>query len=120
MSNIIPCNTLAELNEATLGAGKKLVVMSFVAGWNLPSMKMLKELDKLSKQETDITFLRVNIAINKKAARLFQIYISLPTFVFIKEDHMLEKVSNAMVQSYHQQAQIKNKTSRFEIKIFSP
>ena len=97
MANAIPCNTLAELKEATLRAGKKLVVMTFVAGWHLPSMKMLKELDKLAKEEPDIIFLRVNIAINKQAAKLFQIYNSLPTFVFIKENHMLERVSNAMV-----------------------
>ena len=60
-------------------------------------MKMLKELDKLAKEEPDIIFLRVNIAINKQAAKLFKIYYSLPTFVFIKENHMLEKVSNAVV-----------------------
>ena len=97
MPNIIPCNTLAELKETILGAGKKLVVINFMAAWHLPSMKMLKELDKLAKEEPDIIFLRVNITINKQAAKLFQIYNSLPTFDFIKENHMLEKVSDAMV-----------------------
>ena len=95
------CNSLAELKQEILAAGDKLVVIDFFAEWCLPCRMMKKEIERLAVAETEVVFLKVDIAVNEEAAERFYIN-ALPTFILIKGGAMVDEVLGANMDKLKQ------------------
>ena len=95
------CNSLAELKQEILAAGDKLIVIDFFAEWCLPCRMMSPEIERLAVEETEVVFLKVDIAVNKEAAERFYIN-ALPTFILIKGGAMVDEVLGANMDKLKQ------------------
>ena len=95
------CNSLAELKQEILAAGDKLVVIDFFAEWCLPCRMMSPEIERLAVAETEVVFLKVDIAVNEEAAERFYIN-ALPTFILIKGGAMVDEVLGANLDKLKQ------------------
>ena len=84
-----------------MAAGDKLVVIDFFAEWCLPCRMMSPEIERLAVEETEVVFLKVDIAVNKEAAERFYIN-ALPTFILIKGGAMVDEVLGANLDKLKQ------------------
>ncbi|KAL7294172.1 hypothetical protein TKK_0012195 [Trichogramma kaykai] len=89
--------TQEELKTKLTEAGDKLVVIDFYATWCGPCKMIAPKLEELSKETTDVVFLKVNVDNLEAVAEEYDIH-SMPTFVFIKNSQLVEKFSGANIK----------------------
>merc|ERR1712045_415162 len=77
------CKDLAELKADIAAAGDKLVVIDFFAEWCGPCKKIAPMIEEMSKTETNVVFLKVDVDVNEEGAEAYNV-TAMPTFVFIQ------------------------------------
>jgi len=81
--------------EAALkNAGGKLVVVDFYAQWCGPCKVIAPQVEELSKQMTDVVFLKVDVDECEDIAMENQIS-AMPTFLFLKNGQKVEVFQGA-------------------------
>lgn len=83
-----------DLKQKLESAGDKLVVIDFFATWCGPCKMIAPKVDELSKEMTDVVFLKVDVDECESIAGEYEI-TSMPTFIFIKNGKVLETFSGA-------------------------
>jgi len=77
------CKDLAELKADIAAAGDKLVVIDFFAEWCGPCKKIAPMIEEMSKTETNVVFLKVDVDVNEEGAEAYNV-TAMPTFVFLQ------------------------------------
>ena len=93
---VIACHT-PESWEEELRKGnetKKLIVVDFTASWCGPCRFIAPVLAELAKKTPDVIFLKVDVDELKKVAEDWAVE-AMPTFVFLKEGKIVDKVVGA-------------------------
>ncbi|CAH9088701.1 unnamed protein product [Cuscuta epithymum] len=93
---VISCHTIESWNEQ-LEKGKdsqKLIVVDFTASWCGPCRFIAPFLAELAKKLPDVTFLKVDVDELKEVAKDWAIE-AMPTFMFMKEGSIVDKVVGA-------------------------
>ncbi|XP_076647139.1 thioredoxin-2 [Halictus rubicundus] len=83
-----------ELKTTLENAGSNLVVIDFFAIWCGPCKMIGPKVEELSKELSDVVFLKVDIDELPDIAAQYEV-TSMPTFVFIKGGKVLETFSGA-------------------------
>uniref|UniRef100_G3MN23 Thioredoxin domain-containing protein n=1 Tax=Amblyomma maculatum TaxID=34609 RepID=G3MN23_AMBMU len=93
---VIACHTVLEWKQQLEQANqsKKLVVVDFTATWCGPCRIMAPVFAELAKKFTDVLFLKVDVDELKDVASEWAIE-AMPTFVFVKEGTIVDKVVGA-------------------------
>ncbi|XP_076632811.1 thioredoxin-2 [Colletes latitarsis] len=84
----------ASLESELKKAGDNLVVIDFFATWCGPCKAIAPKIDELSKEMSNIVFLKVDVDEAHEITQQYQI-TSMPTFIFIKNGKVLETFSGA-------------------------
>lgn len=84
----------ADFDSQLAGAGKKLVVVDFYATWCGPCKVIAPRLEALSKDLTDVVFLKVDVDNCEDVAMEYKISC-MPTFLFFKDGKKIEEFSGA-------------------------
>ncbi|ONK75738.1 uncharacterized protein A4U43_C03F20020 [Asparagus officinalis] len=93
---VIACHSVQEWTQQLEQANqsKKLVVVDFTASWCGPCRMMAPIVSELAKKFTDVLFLKVDVDELKTVAQDWAIE-AMPTFVFVKEGTIIDKVVGA-------------------------
>lgn len=83
-----------ELKSTLENAGSNLVVIDFFASWCGPCKMIAPKVEELSKEMTDVIFIKVDVDELPDVAAQYEI-ISMPTFVFIKGGKVLDSFPGA-------------------------
>ncbi|KAI9558350.1 hypothetical protein GHT06_015103 [Daphnia sinensis] len=75
-------------------AGEKLVVVNFFATWSGPSKMIAPRFEAMSKEYTDVVFLKVDVDESETIASSYNIEV-LPTFVYLKNGVKVAQLSGA-------------------------
>ncbi|XP_021908202.1 thioredoxin H1-like [Carica papaya] len=100
---VISCHTIDSWKEQ-LNKGnesKKLVVVDFTASWCPPCRFIAPYLSELAKKFTDIIFLKVDVDELQAVAAEWDVE-AMPTFLFLKEGKIVEKIVGADKENLHQ------------------
>lgn len=89
LSNYIVLGSENKLQELTTSKGNK--VFYFTATWCPPCRFIAPVFEKLSKQYTNTTFLKIDVDEFQSAAGEYHIS-SIPTFVFLSDDKVVNQV----------------------------
>ncbi|PBC30074.1 Thioredoxin-2 [Apis cerana cerana] len=92
--NIIQLIILSDLKNQLEKAGDQLVVIDFFAMWCGPCKMIGPKVEELSMEMEDVIFLKVDVDECEDIAGEYEI-TSMPTFVFIKNNKVLENFSGA-------------------------
>ncbi|XP_051174579.1 thioredoxin-2-like [Leptopilina boulardi] len=84
----------AHLEEQLTAAGDKLVVIDFYATWCGPCKVIAPKIDEYSEEFPDVIFVKVDVDECDDIAVKYNVN-SMPTFLFIKNNTMLETVVGA-------------------------
>lgn len=76
------------LEKIIAEAGDKLIVIDFFAMWCGPCKMIAPKYEELSKENTNVIFLKVDVDDNEEIAVKYEIS-SMPTFVFIKNNQVV-------------------------------
>lgn len=90
--------TQFEFNNALESAGNNLVIVDFYADWCGPCKRIAPNFVHLSENTDNIICYKVNIDINKESGKEYGI-TSLPTFLFFKNNELVDKVVGANFQN---------------------
>ncbi|KAA3484512.1 thioredoxin H-type-like [Gossypium australe] len=93
---LITCQTFASWNEQlhTAKASMKLAVVSFTASWCEPCRFITPVVVELAKKLPDVIFLKVDADDLKTVTQDFAVE-ALPTFIFMKQGKIVDKVVGA-------------------------
>lgn len=72
----------------------KLNIIDFWATWCGPCVRFAPEFEKLSHQYPTINFFKVDVDQSKELSKFFKIEC-MPTFIFIKNNELFDKVEGA-------------------------
>ncbi|KAM9426357.1 thioredoxin-like [Pholidichthys leucotaenia] len=86
--------TLMEFNEVVQQAGNKLVVVDFTATWCPPCQRIAPKFEKLSQENTDVIFIKVDVNEGVEVSQHFKIR-SVPTFYFYKNGNLVHEFKGA-------------------------
>ncbi|KAG6796438.1 thioredoxin-2 [Apis mellifera caucasica] len=84
----------SDLKNQLEKAGNQLVVIDFFAMWCGPCKMIGPKVEELSMEMEDVIFLKVDVDECEDIAGEYEI-TSMPTFVFIKNNKVLENFSGA-------------------------
>lgn len=90
-----------ELKSTLESAGSTLVVIDFYAAWCGPCKMIGPKVEELSKEMSDVIFLKVDIDELPDVAAQYEI-ISMPTFVFIKGGKVVDSFPGAKYEKLKQ------------------
>ena len=80
-----------------------LIVLDFYADWCGPCQQLLPRLEQLEKENSDVTFVKVNVDQSRELAQDFGIR-SIPTLVMISDGKITDKLtglhSNEQIRQY--------------------
>ena len=79
---------------ATVNAKSGLVVIDFFATWCGPCQRLGQLLPNIAKDNTDVTFIKVDVDKNNAAASQFGVK-SIPHVVFYKEQKVVDQIIGA-------------------------
>ncbi|KAF7998353.1 hypothetical protein HCN44_009751 [Aphidius gifuensis] len=85
---------LPSLEKIIAEAGDKLIVIDFFATWCGPCKMIAPKYEELSKENTNVVFLKVDVDDNEEIAIKYEIS-SMPTFVFIKNNQVVHQFAGA-------------------------
>ncbi|WCJ43522.1 Thioredoxin H-type [Euphorbia peplus] len=93
---VIGCHTLEAWNDHLQKANdnKKLLVIDFTASWCGPCRFIAPFLAELAKKLPNVTFLKVDVDELKTVAQDWAVE-AMPTFMFLKEGKIVDKVVGA-------------------------
>ncbi|XP_074569851.1 thioredoxin H5-like [Curcuma longa] len=93
---VIACHTVEEWNQQIQLSkeSKKLVVVDFTASWCPPCRIIAPIFAELAKKFTNAVFLKVDVDELKTVSEEWQVE-AMPTFIFIKEGSLLDKLVGA-------------------------
>ncbi|KAG8377850.1 hypothetical protein BUALT_Bualt08G0076400 [Buddleja alternifolia] len=93
---VIGCHTAAQWKEQfdKAAAAKKLVVVDFTASWCGPCRFIAPILADIAKKTPHVVFLKVDVDEVKEVAEEYKVE-AMPTFVFLKEGKVVEKLVGA-------------------------
>ncbi|KAK8663962.1 hypothetical protein V6N13_083767 [Hibiscus sabdariffa] len=93
---VIACHTLQAWNEQLqlCNQSKNLVVVDFTASWCGPCRFIAPFLAELAKKFPSVTFLKVDVDELKDVAADWAVE-AMPTFMFLREGKILDKVVGA-------------------------
>ncbi|GMJ06995.1 ARABIDOPSIS THALIANA THIOREDOXIN H-TYPE 1, thioredoxin H-type 1 [Hibiscus trionum] len=93
---VIACHTVESWNEQLESANtsKKLVVVDFTASWCGPCRFIAPILAEMAKKMPHVLFLKVDVDELKRVAEDWAIE-AMPTFIFLKEGSIIDKVVGA-------------------------
>jgi len=101
------CETKADFDEALKGAGDKAVIVDFYADWCGPCRMIAPKLEEMSKEFTNVVFLKVNVDDNTEVAEELGIS-AMPTFLMFKNSSKVDELVGAnegklreMIQKYN-------------------
>lgn len=83
MSKIITVNKVDELNRVL--KENKYVIADFYADWCPPCKALAPILEDLSKEVTDVTFIKINVDHSAELRDKFKIS-SIPTLIYFKDN----------------------------------
>ncbi|EXC35509.1 Thioredoxin H-type [Morus notabilis] len=100
---VVSCHTLEAWNEQLQkgNESKKLVVVDFTASWCAPCRFITPFLVELAKRLPDVTFLKVDVDELKPVAQDWAVE-AMPTFMFLKEGTIVDKVVGARREELQQ------------------
>lgn len=88
------CETKEEFDEALAGAGDKAVLVDFYADWCGPCKMIAPKLEAMSKEFTNVVFLKVNVDDNGEVAEENNIS-AMPTFLIFKNKEKVDELVGA-------------------------
>ncbi|XP_058110575.1 thioredoxin H-type [Magnolia sinica] len=100
---VVSCHTIDAWNEQLQRGNdsKKLVVVDFTASWCGPCRFIAPVLSELAKKLPDVIFLKVDVDELKSVAQDWAIE-AMPTFMFLKEGKIVDKVVGARKEELQQ------------------
>ncbi|OVA06184.1 Thioredoxin [Macleaya cordata] len=100
---VISCHTIESWTEQLqkCNDSKKLVVVDFTASWCGPCRFITPILVEMAKKLTDVTFLKVDVDELKSVAEDWAVE-AMPTFVFLKEGKIIDRVVGAKKEELQQ------------------
>nr|ACU14225.1 unknown [Glycine max] len=103
---VISCHTVEEWNDQLQkgNESKKLIVVDFTASGCGPCRFIAPFLAELAKKFTSVIFLKVDVDELKSVSQDWAIE-AMPTFVFVKEGTLLDKVVGAKKDELQQKIQ---------------
>lgn len=101
--SVISVHTVDAWNEQLeqCKSSKKLVVVDFTASWCGPCRFITPVLVEMAKKLPNVTFLKVDVDELKSVATDWAIE-AMPTFMFLKEGTIIDKVIGARKEELHQ------------------
>ncbi|CAH2046729.1 unnamed protein product [Thlaspi arvense] len=99
---VIACHTVEDWNEKLKAAkeSKKLIVIDFTATWCPPCRFIAPVFVEYAKKFLNVVFFKVDVDELKTVAKDFDIE-AMPTFIFMREDVVLDKVVGAAKDEIH-------------------
>ncbi|CAL5349315.1 hypothetical protein CsSME_00036167 [Camellia sinensis var. sinensis] len=93
---VISCHTVDQWTDLLQkgNESKKLVVVDFTASWCGPCRFIAPILTEMAKKMTDVIFVKVDVDELKSVAEDWAVE-AMPTFVFIKEGNIVDRVVGA-------------------------
>ncbi|OMO87500.1 Thioredoxin [Corchorus capsularis] len=109
---VIGCHTVEQWTQQleTANASKRLVVVDFTASWCGPCRFIAPILADLAKKLPHVTFLKVDVDELKTVAQDWAIE-AMPTFIFLKEGTILDKVVGARKDELQQKIALHSSTA---------
>ncbi|GJM89015.1 hypothetical protein PR202_ga05610 [Eleusine coracana subsp. coracana] len=107
--SVIPIHSLDEwsmqIDEANSTDTKKLVVIDFTASWCGPCRIMAPIFEGLAKKNPNVVFLKVDVDEMKAIAEQFAVE-AMPTFLFMKDGEVKDRVVGAMKEELEKKLQL--------------
>ncbi|CAA7041644.1 unnamed protein product [Microthlaspi erraticum] len=99
---VIACHNVAEWDEKfnAAKASKKLIVIDFTATWCPPCRFIAPIFAEYAKTFLDVVFFKVDVDQLTTVAKHFEVE-AMPTFIFMKEGQVLDKVVGASKDEIH-------------------
>ncbi|XP_059644146.1 thioredoxin H1 [Cornus florida] len=101
--HVISCHTIDAWNEhlQKANASKKLMVVDFTASWCGPCRFISPFLAELAKKLPDVIFVKIDVDELKSVATDWAVE-AMPTFMFLKEGKIVDKVVGAKKEELQQ------------------
>ena len=100
-SRVKAISSAAAFKKALQMAGKKLVVVDFFATWCGPCKQIAPQFAELSGAHKKVMFLKVDVDHNRDLSGKYEVS-SMPTFLFMKNGKVLDKMAGANIVSIKQ------------------
>ena len=97
--SVIHVKTIDDYNNVVKNAGDKLIVLDFFATWCAPCRMIAPAYEELAASSdfgSKTIFLKVDVDQSPELAKKFEV-MSMPTFVFVKNDKIVDRFSGASV-----------------------